>query len=96
MSKELLLVFQDCYDCGVYEDWYQKLSTESKKHDIVIEPTPYNTPGAKKLILAADKQGVNQPFLTDTVKFSKSISDFVEDPQPKPKKKVKHGDSAKA
>ena len=79
MTKEVLLIFQDCYDCGTSKEWYQKQATKAANLGIKINPMPFNAPGAKKLILKAKKHAADRmPFLTDANnKFGYDVAKFV-------------------
>lgn len=79
MTKEILLIFQDCYDCGANKDWYQKQAEKASGLGIKISPMPFNAPGAKGLILKAKNRGAaKMPFLTDgSNKFGYDVSKFV-------------------
>lgn len=90
MAKEVLLVFQDCYDCGSSKEWYQNQSVKAAELGIIIRPMPHTALGAKGLILKADRRGASKmPFFTDGKnKFGYSISRFA-DPKPVEKKAAK-------
>lgn len=79
MSKEILLVYQDCYDCGKDKEWFDKVTAKAAENSIIIRPVPFNAPGAKSMILDAAKHGYERmPFLTDgNKKFSYSVGIFV-------------------
>lgn len=96
MTKEVLLVFQDCYDCGSSADWYNKQKEKAEKAKIKIIPTPFTAPGAKKLILDAEAKGFKKmPFLTDgSDNFGYNIANFASKPTKPKKKKVKLKDEA--
>lgn len=83
MAKEILLVFQDCYDCGISKEWYQKQLKKAAELQIVLRPVPHTAVGAKGLILKANRRGAGKlPFLTDgNNKFGYSVSRFA---TPKP------------
>lgn len=97
MTKPLLLlIYQDCYDCGASKVWHENVQQAAADAGVLIEYTPHNTPGAKKLILEAHKKGVEVPFLSNGKKYSRKLNDLLDTPQDKPKpqkrrkKEVKH------
>lgn len=97
----ILLIYQDCYDCGSSKDWHEKVQEAAAGAGVLIKYTPYNTPGAKEIILEAHQKGIEVPFLSNGKKHSRQLEDLIEpkadEPAPKkrPKKEVKYGDSAK-
>ncbi len=86
MSKEVLLVFQDCPYCAPREAWGKEQTKVAQENGIKVLPTHFNTPGAKGLILKAESRGVDaMPFFTDGERFSYNLIDFV-DGKPKDSK----------
>lgn len=79
MSKEVILVYQDCYDCGQSQEWYKKQQEKASRAGITISPMPHNAIGAKGLILKAHNKGAStMPFLTDGGEnFGYSIDKFI-------------------
>lgn len=79
MRSKILLIYQDCHNCGNREEWYKEQQKLAKGHNLKIVPTPYNAPGAKDIILAAQDKGVKQTllFYTDGKKFGHDIKDFI-------------------
>lgn len=98
MSKPLiLLIYQDCYDCGSSKAWHEKIQESAADLGVLIKYTPHNTPGAKELILEAHKKGVNVPFVSDGKRHSRKLEDLVEvtmqksAPKKRQKQEVKDG-----
>lgn len=79
MSNKILLLFQDCVNCGQTKQWFKRQNEVAKKYGIKIVETPFTAPGAKKLILEGDKKGFEAlPFFTDgNGKYSRDIADFI-------------------
>lgn len=103
MPKPLiLLIYQDCYDCGTSKAWHEKVQEASADAGVLIKYTPHNTPGVKEIILEAHQQGIEVPFLSTGKKHSRKLDDLVEvetekpekSPKPRKKKEVKHGDDS--
>lgn len=92
MSKEILLVYQDCPMCGSRKEWGEKQTEVANKYGFSIRNVSFVSREATdaKLMWKAVKQGIrNYPFFTDGVKFSKDLSDFVEKPAENAKKSSK-------
>lgn len=78
MSKEVLLIFQDCPYCKPREEWGKRQMELAKEHSIVVRETKYNFPGAKGLIEKAKNHGLSMlPFFTDGKTFSYDLSAFI-------------------
>lgn len=79
MTKEVLLIYQDCPYCEPRTEWGKRQMKLAKDYEIKVVETPYNAVGAKGLILEAQSHGANAlPFFTDGVKFAYDLSEFVE------------------
>lgn len=87
MSK-LVLIFADCFACGMRKDWAEHQLAEAQANDFEIEKLPFYADGAADYIRLAIQQGVNMPFFSDGVKVSKNIEDFIEKAEQKPNKKT--------
>lgn len=101
----ILLIYQDCYDCDSSKSWHDKIQESAADLGILIKYTPYNTPGAKEIILEAHEQGIEVPFLSDGKCHSHKLEDLVEvpttgpskkSPKPRKNKEVKNGATSKA
>lgn len=86
MAKEILLVYQDCYDCHGNKSWYEKTKAKADENSIILRPVPFNAPGAKAMILDAAKRGCERlPFLTDgNKKYSYNVDKFIPKPEETP------------
>lgn len=87
MSKEVLLIFQDCPYCKPREEWGKRQMKLAEENNIVVRETKYNFPGAADLINKAQNHGLSAlPFFTDGKTFSYDLSSFIQKPvsQPKP------------
>jgi len=93
----LLLVFQDCYDCGAHKAWHDGVREAAAKNKVLICYVPHTLSEAKELILEAHKQGVEVPFLTDGKRYSRTLEDLVKTTakmsEKHSSKEVKHGDN---
>lgn len=88
MSK-LVLIFADCFACGMRKEWAEHQLAEAQANDLEIEKLPFYADGAADYIRLAIKQGVNMPFFSDGKKVSKNVADFIEKTEQKPNKKAK-------
>ena len=78
MSKEVLLIFQDCPYCKPREKWGERQMKLAADHNIAVKETKYNSPGAAGLIEKAHNHGImTLPFFTDGVKFGQDLSLFI-------------------
>lgn len=90
MSKEVLLIFQDCPYCEPRKKWGERQMQLAKEHNIVVRETKYNFPGAKGLIQKALNYGLStMPFFTDGKMFSYDLSSFIPTPVPAPEPEEK-------
>lgn len=87
MSK-LVLIFADCFACGMRKEWAEHQLAEAQANDLEIEKLPFYADGAADYIRLAIKQGVNMPFFSDGEKVSKNVADFIEKVEQKPNKKT--------
>lgn len=95
MSKEILLVYQDCYNCDANKSWYERAVKIAQDGGLNIVPTPHNMLGVKGIILKAAAKGCEKlPFFTDGKKFSYDIAKFVEKSDKKATKKLEVKDEA--
>ncbi len=79
MSKEVLLIYQDCPYCAPREEWGKEQTRVARENGIKVTPVHFNTLGAKGLIAQAVSRGVEaMPFFTDGERFSYKLIDFVE------------------
>lgn len=87
MSK-LVLIFADCFACGMRKEWAEHQLAEAQANDFEIEKLPFYADGAADYIRLAIQQGVNMPFFSDGKKVSKNVADFIEKDEQKPNKKT--------
>lgn len=87
MSK-LVLIFADCFACGMRKEWAEHQLAEAQANDFEIEKLPFYADGAADYIRLAIEQGVNMPFFSDGKKVSRNIEDFIEKVEQKPNKKT--------
>lgn len=87
MSK-LILIFADCFACGMRKEWAEHQLAEAQANDFEIEKLPFYADGAADYIRLAIQQGVNMPFFSDGKKVSKNVADFIEKAEQKPNKKT--------
>lgn len=86
MSKEVLLIYQDCPYCHDNEKWGAKQEELARQNGITIRKIRYNFPGAKGLINKGKNNGAaTLPFFTDGETFGYSIKLFIKPQTVKPK-----------
>lgn len=77
MPKQILMVFQDCYNCDSSKEWYDNQVAKAAEMSVTLVPSPHDFPGVKALILEAKTHGCEKlPFLTDGKKFSYDVAKF--------------------
>lgn len=78
MTKQVLLIYQDCPYCEPRTKWGERQMRLAKDYGIKVVETPYNAKGAQGLILEAQSHGTNAlPFFTDGEKFGYDLTQFV-------------------
>lgn len=81
MSKEVLLVFQDCPYCEPRTKWGKRQTKFARNNGIKVIETHFKLPGVEGLIVEARSHGIeSMPFFTDGKIFSMELSDFVSGP----------------
>lgn len=81
MSKEVLLIFQDCPYCAPREKWGKRQMELAEKHNIVVREARYDMVGVDGLIQKAHNMGISTlPFFTDGKTFGFDLSIFVKAP----------------
>lgn len=90
MSKQIMLIYQDCPMCGARKDWGEAQTKIANNYGLEIVNTPFYKTGVPGLIKRAVEHGMKQmPFFTDGKKFSYSLEDFVDKPKPRRKRNTK-------
>lgn len=78
MSKELVVVYQDCPTCGNRKKWGEKTIEVAKNSGLDIRFISFATEEGQRLCKEAIYAGVGKlPFITNGSKFSDNIEDFV-------------------
>lgn len=79
MSKDLVVVYQDCPTCGNRKEWGEKTIEVAKKSGLDIRYVSFATAEGQNLCKQAVYAGVGRlPFITNGQKFSSDIADFIE------------------
>jgi hypothetical protein len=76
--KTIKLYYQDCPDCGSRKEWAAAQNAIATANGIEIIKTSFIVDGAKEIIRAAAKEGVNLPFFYDGEKFAKDLAEFAD------------------
>lgn len=82
MRRKILLIYQDCTDCGAIKDWAERQRILAEKYHFKIEKMQFTSAELEKSELHkkafASGKVKSYPFFTDGKKFSKTLEDFVE------------------
>lgn len=91
MNKKLVVVYQDCPTCGNRKEWGEKTIAVAKQSGLDIRYVSFATMEGQKLCKEAVYAGIGKlPFITNGVKFSDNIADFIEAKKAdKPKKRTR-------
>lgn len=93
MTKEILLVYQDCPMCGARQEWGERQTKVANDFGFKIRNVPFTSDEGRDLIKKVclhhelipkkDDSLATLPFFTDGKFFSKNLEDFVEtEPEP--------------
>ena len=86
----LTIVYQDCPLCGARKKWGEKTIAHAQKAGLEVRKLSFASPEGAHLCKEAIYAGCTAlPFITDGVKFSQNIDDFIEKKPAKPAKKTK-------
>lgn len=93
MSKEILVIYQDCFMCGAPENWSElakQTFAECEKAGIRPRKVSCFSQEGQSHALAAIQAGVKTtPFFTDGTKYASNIKDLLEaESQPQTAKKT--------
>jgi len=86
----LTIVYQDCPLCGARKKWGEKTIAHAQKAGLETRALSFASPEGAHLCKEAIYAGCTAlPFITDGVKFSQNIDDFIEKPAQPAKKSTK-------
>jgi hypothetical protein len=78
----LTIVYQDCPLCGARKNWGERTIAKALKAGQEIRKLSFASPEGAHLCKEAIYAGcTTMPFITDGVKFSQNIEDFIETPK---------------
>lgn len=90
----LTIVYQDCPTCGNRKDWGERTIAKAVKSGQEIRKLSFASPEGAHLCKEAIYAGMtHMPFITDGIKFSQDIDDFIEKPKKSRKKAPKMEES---
>lgn len=92
MSKEILLIYQDCALCGDKKEWGAAQLALASKASQPVRKVSFVAEEAQGLPAKAVKAGItSMPFFTDGVHFAKSVEELLglQKAEAKPKKSTK-------
>lgn len=90
----LTIVYQDCPTCGNRKDWGERTIAKAVKSGQEIRKLSFASPEGAHLCKEAIYAGMtHMPFITDGIKFSQEIDDFIEKPKKSRKKASKMEES---
>lgn len=85
----LTIVYQDCPLCGARKNWGERTIAKALAAGQEIKKTSFASPEGSRLCKEAIYAGMTRlPFITDGVKFSQNIDDFIQKPK-KTRRKTK-------
>jgi len=86
----LTIVYQDCALCGARKAWGERTIAKALAAGQEIRKLSFASPEGARLCKEAIYAGVTRlPFITDGLKFSQEIEDFIEKPAKKSTKRAK-------
>lgn len=86
----LTIVYQDCPVCGNRKAWGERTIAKATEAGKEIRKLSFASPEGAHLCKEAIYAGMTKlPFITDGVKFSQEIGDFLEKPAKPAKKSTK-------
>lgn len=78
MSKELLLIYQDCYKCGPQALWQMAQDDAATENGYTLAKKSFALPGVDDLIKKAAKKHIGLPFITDGKYFGNTVKEVLE------------------
>lgn len=93
MTKEIIVVYQDCFACGGPENWNElakQTFAECEKHGITPRKVSCFSQEGQSHALAAIQAGVKStPFFTDGKSYASNVKDLLQaESEPQTAKKI--------
>lgn len=89
MTKEIIIVYQDCATCGARKNWGEKTIEAITKSGASYRKVSFASVEGQSHCANAIAQGITSfPFVTDGKKYGKNIEDVLQ-AESKPKKRKK-------
>ena len=100
MTKEFIIVYQDCPTCGARKEWGEKTIAAALNAHAIIRKVSFVTREGEALALKAIVNGITRyPFVTDGKTFAYDIKTLIEaesEPQTAKKETKKHQEKQKS
>ena len=79
MTKEFIIVYQDCPTCGARKEWGEKTIAAALNAHAIIRKVSFVTREGEALALKAIENGITRyPFVTDGKTFAYDIKTLIE------------------
>ncbi len=79
MTKEFIIVYQDCPTCGRRKEWGEKTIAKALKAKANIRKVSFVTREGEALAMKAIENGITRyPFITDGITFAYDIEKLLE------------------
>lgn len=82
MTKEIIVIYQDCFACGGPENWSElakQTFAECEKHGIIPRKVSCFSQEGQSHAMAAIQAGVKStPFFTDGKSYASNVKDLLE------------------
>lgn len=79
MTKEIIIVYQDCPTCGARKEWGEKTIAFASKAGLPVRKVSFVTREGEQLIWNAVQNGVTRlPFVTDGKSYAYDIETLLE------------------
>lgn len=79
MSKEIMIVYQDCPTCGARKEWGEKTIKAALNAKAFVRKVSFVTREGEQLIAKAVENGITRlPFVTDGKTFAYDVKSLLE------------------
>ena len=79
MSKEIMIVYQDCPTCGARKEWGEKTIKAALNAKAFVRKVSFVTREGEQLIAKAVENGITRlPFVTDGKTFAYDVKSVLE------------------
>ena len=79
MTKEIMIVYQDCPTCGARKEWGEETIKTALNAKAFVRKVSFVTREGEKLIAKAVENGITRlPFVTDGITFAYDVKSVLE------------------